>query len=104
FSNEVPIGPVASAGYVAPPTVPVPVRGSVMTGIFPVGRGIGSELKYPAESRYEKRSLGACASVTLPPKIWPAPLPTVDPASRLNPPAVRIAVVPTASRGDLVMM
>ena len=74
-----------------------------MRGICPVGRGIGSELKYPALIRYDQIELGACAIVAFAPKIDPIPFPTVEPASRLNPPAVIDTLVPGASRGDFVM-
>src|SRR5688572_26025077 len=76
-----------------------------MTGMRPVGRGNGSEWKYPPLSRYDQVSLTVREVLTLPPYIAPAPLATVDPTSRSNQPAVRVTLVdPAVSRGDLVMM
>src|SRR4026209_2611893 len=92
FAKARPRGPTSSAGYLAPPTVAVPLgsRGSETTGIRPVGREYGSELKWPALIRYDQRSFGACDVVTPAPKVCPAPRPTVDPASRSKYPALNV--------------
>src|SRR5690348_755244 len=74
-----------------------------MRGICPVGRGSGSELKYPALMRYDQVAFGASATVAFAPNVVPMPLPTVDPASRLKPPTVNDTLVPGASRGDFVI-
>ena len=49
-------------------------------------------------------SLGARVTVALAPNIVPAPCPTVEPASRSIQPPLMLTVVPTESRGGLVMM
>src|SRR5256885_9229286 len=53
--------------------------------------------------RYENFAFGARATVALAPKIEPMPLPAVDPALRLKPPALNETVVPGASRGVFVI-
>ena len=54
--------------------------------------------------RYASVSLGARVIVALVPNIVPAPRPTVEPASRSIQPPLMLTVVPTESRGALVMM
>ena len=75
-----------------------------MTGTRPVGRGRGSEVKYPADALYDQRSLTICAVLALAPKIPPASSLTPEPVSRPKKPPLSETVVPGASRGDLVMM
>src|ERR1700687_6410375 len=103
FWNAVPGAPVPSAGYGAPPTVVLGSRGSWISGTRPVGRGSGSEKKYPADTRYASVGLGARAMLALAPNTDPMPLPAVDPVFRSNMPALSETVVPGASRGVFVM-
>src|SRR5688500_2719495 len=82
FGKAVPSGPSPSAGYAAPPTVAVGMRGSGMVGTTPLGRPQASDTKSPADSRYDQRSLATRDMLALLPNSPPGPRPVLDPALR----------------------